>query len=63
MAGLDVYRREPLPESSELRALPNIVFTPHAGGGSYRAWGVDVPGVLGNIQKFFSGERPRGLVP
>jgi len=62
MAGLDVYRREPLPDSSELRALPNIVFSPHAGGGSYRAWGVDVSGVLGNIQKFFNGDPPRGLV-
>ncbi|MBT4092984.1 MAG: hypothetical protein HOE85_03395, partial [Nitrospinaceae bacterium] len=62
MAGLDVYRREPLPESSELRGLSNIVFSPHAGGGSYRAWGTDIPGVLGNIQKFFNGERPRGVV-
>ena len=62
MAGLDVYHWEPLPESSPLRDLPNIVFSPHTGGGSYRAWGVDVPAVLENIQKFFRGEKAQGIV-
>lgn len=52
MAGLDVYRREPLPEASPLRGLSNIVLFPHTGGGSYRAWGVDVPAVLDNILRF-----------
>lgn len=52
MAGLDVYRREPLPEASPLRELSNIVLFPHTGGGSYRAWGVDVPAVLDNILRF-----------
>jgi phosphoglycerate dehydrogenase-like enzyme len=62
MAGLDVYRREPLPESNPLRLLPNVVLFPHTGGGSYRAWGVDVPAVLENILKFFRGETPRGVI-
>lgn len=30
-AGLDVFSTEPLPPSSELRSLPNVLLTPHAG--------------------------------
>lgn len=63
MAGLDVYRQEPLPESSPLRELTNIVFSPHAGGGSYRYTAIDVLAVLKNILKFFRGENARGIVP
>jgi phosphoglycerate dehydrogenase-like enzyme len=55
MAGLDVYRMEPLPAESPLRTLPNVVLLPHIGGGSYRSWEVDMPAVLANIQKFFGG--------
>jgi lactate dehydrogenase-like 2-hydroxyacid dehydrogenase len=62
MAGLDVYRREPLPESNPLRLLPNVVLFPHTGGGSNRSWGVDVPAVLENILKFFRGETPKGVI-
>ena len=37
-AALDVVPREPLPESSELWSLPNVVMTPHTAGASqYRA--------------------------
>jgi phosphoglycerate dehydrogenase-like enzyme len=57
MAGLDVYRFEPLPADSPLLKLPNVVLLPHIGGGSYRSWEVDVPAALENIQKFFAGGR------
>ncbi len=56
MAGLDVYRREPLPAASGLRKLPNVVLLPHTGGGSYRSWEVDLPASLRNITNFFAGK-------
>jgi phosphoglycerate dehydrogenase-like enzyme len=62
MAGLDVYRTEPLPAASPLRTLPNVVLLPHTGGGSYRSWEADIPASLRNIQKFFAGERAEGIV-
>jgi lactate dehydrogenase-like 2-hydroxyacid dehydrogenase len=61
MAGLDVYRREPLPAESPLRELPNVVLLPHTGGGSYRSWEVDTPAVLRNIERFFEG-KAEGIV-
>ncbi len=57
MAGLDVYRMEPLPADSPLRTLPNVVLLPHIGGGSYRSWEIDMPAVLANIRNFFAGGR------
>ena len=30
-AGLDVFRTEPLPATSELRTMPNVILTPHIG--------------------------------
>lgn len=62
MAGLDVYRTEPLPAVSPLRRLPNVVLLPHTGGGSYRSWEVDVPASLRNIHRFFTGERCKGII-
>jgi phosphoglycerate dehydrogenase-like enzyme len=62
MAGLDVYRSEPLPAASPLRTLPNVVLLPHTGGGSYRSWAVDTPASLRNIEKFFAGEAVKGII-
>lgn len=62
MAGLDVYRMEPLPVESPLRTLSNVVLLPHIGGGSYRSWEVDVPASLANIQQFFASGQARGLL-
>ena len=36
-AGLDVYEDEPLAKDSELRALPNVVLTPHLGASTAEA--------------------------
>lgn len=62
MAGLDVYRAEPLPVSSRLRALPNVVLLPHTGGGSYRSWEIDVPASLANIGRFFAEGAADGVI-
>lgn len=62
MAGLDVYRREPLPADSPLLTLPNVVLLPHLGGGSYRGWEIDVPAALDNIRRFFADGTANGIV-
>jgi glyoxylate reductase len=62
MAGLDVYRQEPLPVTNPLLTLPNVVLLPHTGGGSYRSWEVDTPASLTNIRRFFSGEGAAGII-
>jgi phosphoglycerate dehydrogenase-like enzyme len=63
MAGLDVFRWEPLPQTSPLIGLPNVVLSPHmAGGSSERYWEVDVAGALENIRRFFAGEETSGAL-
>ena len=62
MAGLDVYREEPLPVSSPLRHLQNVVLSPHMGGGSYRSRVLDHPACVANILRFFRGEHPEGVI-
>ncbi|MEA5004656.1 MAG: 2-hydroxyacid dehydrogenase [Christensenella sp.] len=37
-AGLDVFDREPLPEESPLRSLPNVTLTPHMAGSTAEAF-------------------------
>ncbi len=61
MAGLDVYRSEPLPVSSPLRELPNVVLLPHTGGGS-NYWRADPGTALGHIRDFFMKGEPRGVI-
>lgn len=54
-AALDVFDEEPaVPEA--LKALPNVVLTPHVAGQSPEAAGDTVRLVLQNLQAFFSGK-------
>ena len=62
MAGLDVYREEPLPAYSPLARMANVVLTPHLGGGSYRFQEHDHQVCMRNIMRYFRGERPDGVV-
>ena len=55
-------RYEPLPVTSRLRTLPNVVLLPHTGGGSYRSRTVDLPASLQNIARFFAGEKVDGVI-
>ena len=63
-ACLDVYEEEPLPQDSLLRALPNVLLTPHTAGypdgvklhaGRYSFF-------AGNLQRAWRGELPENLL-
>ena len=61
-AGLDVFEREP-EMSEELRALPNVVLTPHLGGGTLDARDGMYHMVLANLAAFFAGRPLINPVP
>ena len=61
-AGLDVFEKEPLPESSELWNLDNVIITPHIGGAMpeyYRRVGEVFKE---NLERFLQGRRLKNLV-
>ncbi len=53
-AGLDVYPIEPLPLASPLRALPNVVLTPHSAGG-IGGWTDTFDRLRSNLEKVRAG--------
>lgn len=55
-AALDVYEKEPLPESSELRTLDNVILTPHVGGVTYDSFETMMVSAMYNIEFFEKGE-------
>lgn len=54
-AGLDVFSQEPLPERHPLRALPNVVLTPHQGHNVQEFYQVAFSDVVENISAFLDG--------
>ena len=58
----DVFQDEPLPDTSPLLRMPNVVLTPHLGGGSYQGREADYRAGLANILRFFRGEKPAGVL-
>ena len=54
-AGLDVFENEPEPRTG-LITLPNIVVTPHLGGGSSEAIVAMGDAVIANLDAFFAGK-------
>lgn len=54
-AGLDVFEEEPLPESSPLWRMPNVIITPHIGGESPRGDDRVVELFLDNLRRFLDG--------
>lgn len=61
-AALDVFETEPLPESSPLWEMPNVIVTPHSAGG-FRGFGRAVTDLfLENLRRFSAGEPLENLV-
>lgn len=61
-AGLDVFADEPhMPDA--LRALPNVVLSPHRAGGTIEAFAAMHAMVRVNLDAFFSDQRLPNLVP
>jgi hydroxypyruvate reductase len=61
-AGLDVYEREPaVPDS--LKALTNVVLTPHIGGGTLDAHEAMQKLVVANVMAFMAGQPVKTPVP
>lgn len=58
-AGLDVFTLEPLPADSTLCELDNVILTPHIGGGTGTNRTLELGETLEEMQRVFSGERPR----
>jgi phosphoglycerate dehydrogenase-like enzyme len=52
-AALDVYAEEPLPATSPLRQLPNVLLTPHLAGAPSRP--LLAPVIVGEIERFIAG--------
>jgi phosphoglycerate dehydrogenase-like enzyme len=61
-AGLDVFAEEPLPESSPLWGLPNVLVTPHVSGVSRGFWRRQADLILENLGRFERGEGLRNEV-
>ena len=62
-AGLDVFASEPLPDDHPLRALPNVVLTPHQGHNVEEFYEVAYTDVVENIRAFLDGKPIRILTP
>lgn len=62
-AGLDVFSEEPLPDAHPLRALPNVVLTPHQGHNVKKFYEVAYADVVENIEAFIAGDPIRILTP
>jgi phosphoglycerate dehydrogenase-like enzyme len=55
-AALDVYEVEPLPESSKLRGLDNVILIPHMAGPTMDRRKFVTMAVLDDVDRYFAGE-------
>lgn len=55
-AGLDVFRQEPLPETSPLWRIPSLIVTPHRGGETRRYEDNVVAILFENLERLWRGE-------
>ena len=61
-AGLDVFEEEPLPASSPLWALPNVILTPHVSGATPRYLERALDLFVENLARYLEGRPLRNLV-
>ncbi len=61
-AALDVTEEEPLPSTSRLWDLPNVIITPHVGGQSARRADDMTDFFCENLRRYLSGEPLKNLV-
>ncbi len=61
-AALDTFRDEPLPQSSPLWDLPNVIVTPHTSWSSGRVLDRSVDLFCDNLRRFRAGEALRNVV-
>ncbi len=61
-AGLDVVEHEPLPADHVLLKDPNIIVTPHVGGGTADIGDVIIPMLVKDIQSFAAGREPSHVI-
>ncbi len=56
-AGLDVFSEEPLPPSSPLWEMENVIITPHVAGSTPYYWDRAVSIFVNNLRRFMRGEK------
>jgi len=61
-AGLDVFEEEPLPASSTLWMLPNVILTPHVAGATPRYFERALELFMENLERYLRREPLRNLV-
>ncbi len=61
-AALDVFAAEPLPADSALRALPNVILTPHMIGHTFEAHHSLEVATRENLERILAGQTPRFVV-
>ncbi len=61
-AALDVFEEEPLPETSPLWALENLLITPHCAGFIQNLWQRHVELITENLRRYIAREPLLGLV-